>query len=228
MAKETAKDAAKDTTKDAAKEVVKETAKEAAKETSKEKKSASKAPAKTYVPRLKTKYDSEIRKSLQDEYKYSSSMAIPKVVKVSINMGIGEAVLDKTVLDSAVDELSVIAAQHAVKTYAKKSISNFKLREGMPIGVRVTLRGARMYDFLDKLISVALPRVRDFKGIKTNSFDGRGNYTFGLKEQIVFPEINYDKIKKVRGMDITIVTTARSDAEAKSLLKGLGLPFADK
>lgn len=184
--------------------------------------------AKGYVPRLKTKYDKEVRKVLQDEYKYTSSMAIPKVVKVSINMGIGEAVQDKTVLDSAAEELTIIAAQHAVKTYAKKSISNFKLREGMPIGVRVTLRGPRMFDFLDKLISVALPRVRDFKGVKATSFDGRGNFSFGLKEQIVFPEINYDKIKKVRGMDITIVTTAKSDAEAKSLLKGLGMPFTDK
>lgn len=184
--------------------------------------------AKAYVPRLRTKYQSEVRKSLQDEFKYTSPMAIPQLVKVVINMGIGEAVNDKTVLDSAQEELTIIAAQHAVKTLAKKSISNFKLREGMPIGVRVTLRGNRMFDFLDKLISVALPRVRDFKGIKVSSFDGRGNYSFGLKEQIVFPEINYDKIKKVRGMDITVVTTAKSDAEAKALLKALGMPFADK
>jgi large subunit ribosomal protein L5 len=146
-------------------------------------------------------------------------MAIPTVVKVSINMGIGEAVQDKTVLDSAAEELTIIAAQHAVKTYAKKSISNFKLREGMPIGVRVTLRGTRMFDFLDKLISVALPRVRDFKGVKATSFDGRGNFSFGLKEQIVFPEINYDKIKKVRGMDITIVTTANRTRNREELLK---------
>lgn len=184
--------------------------------------------ADTYTPRLKEKYGKEVKKSLMDEFKYKSVMAIPRIEKVIINMGIGEAVMDKNVLDSAVEEMSIIAGQKAVKTIAKKSVSNFKLREGMPIGVRVTLRGNRMYDFLDKLISISLPRVRDFRGVKTSSFDGRGNYTFGLKEQIVFPEIEFDKINKVRGMDITIVTTAETDAEALSLLRYMGMPFAVK
>ncbi|OHD56054.1 MAG: 50S ribosomal protein L5 [Spirochaetes bacterium GWF1_51_8] len=165
---------------------------------------------------------------MMEEFKYGSPMAVPKVEKISINMGVGEAITDKNVLDAAADELTLIAGQHAVKTIAKKSISNFKLRQGMPIGARVTLRGERMFDFLDKLISVALPRVRDFNGLKTSSFDGRGNYSIGLKEQIVFPEIDYDKINKVRGLDITIVTTAQSDEEALKLLSFLGMPFKEK
>lgn len=184
--------------------------------------------AKDYIPRLKTYYEKEVRKALQEEYKYSSTMAIPKLEKITLNMGVGDAVTDKTTLDSAIEELSIIAGQRAVKTIARKSVSNFKLREGMPIGARVTLRGDRMYDFLDKLISVALPRVRDFRGLKRSSFDGRGNYSFGIREQIVFPEINYDKISKVRGMDITIVTTAPNDEQAFSLLKYLGMPFREK
>lgn len=181
-----------------------------------------------YLPRFKKKYDDVVRVKLQEIYKYSSSMAIPKLEKVVINMGVGEAVQDKSVLDAAVEEMTVIAGQKSVKTIAKKSVSNFKLREGMPIGVKVTLRADRMYDFVDKLVSVALPRVRDFRGISPNSFDGRGNYSIGLKEQIVFPEINYDKINKVRGMDITIVTSARTDEEAHSLLSLLGFPFKEK
>lgn len=150
------------------------------------------------------------------------------MVKVILNVGLGEATQDKGVVDSAVDELTTIAAQKAVKTYARKSISNFHLREGMPIGARVTLRGNRMYDFIDKLVSVALPRMRDFKGLSSSSFDGRGNYTIGLKEQLVFPEIDYDKITKIRGMDVTIVTTARNDEESFQLLKQLGFPFKEK
>jgi large subunit ribosomal protein L5 len=166
--------------------------------------------------------------ALKALYKYSTPMAVPKVVKVIINMGVGEATQDKSIVDAAVDELTLIAAQRAVKTFAKKSISNFHLREGMPIGARVTLRGPRMFDFIDKLISVALPRVRDFKGLSSSSFDGRGNYTLGLREQLVFPEINYDKISKIRGMDVTIVTTAPDDDEAYQLLKNLGFPFKEK
>lgn len=181
-----------------------------------------------YVPRMKTKYDTEVKKALQEEFKFSSPMAIPKLEKIIINMRVGEATQDKSVLDAAVEELTVIAAQKCVKIAAKKSVSNFKLREGMPIGARVTLRGERMYDFFDKLVSISLPRVRDFQGLKPSSFDGRGNFTFGLKEQLVFPEINYDKIQKIRGMDITIVTTAKNDEEAMALLKAMGVPFAKK
>ncbi len=182
----------------------------------------------SYTPRLKEKYLKEVKKALKEEFSYKSDMAIPRLEKIVLNMGVGEATQDKNVLDSAVQEMNIIAAQGAVRTIAKKSVSNFKLREGMPIGVKVTLRGDRMYDFLDKLISLALPRVRDFQGISRNSFDGRGNYSFGVKEQIVFPEINYDKINKVRGLDITVVTSAGTDAEAFGLLKKLGMPFKEK
>lgn len=196
------------------------------------KKSAATAEKKTdrgtYVARLKKHYDTEVTKKLQELYKYTTPMALPKVVKVVLNIGLGEATQDKTVADTAVEELTLISGQKAVKTYAKKSISNFHLREGMAIGAKVNLRGTRMYDFLDKLVGVALPRVRDFKGMNPSSFDGRGNYTMGLKEQLVFPEIDYDKIKKIRGMDITIVTTAKTDEEAYQLLKGLGFPFQGK
>lgn len=182
-----------------------------------------------YVPRLKKHYLDVVRKKLQEQYKYSSPMQIPRLEKIVINVGVGkDSVQDKSVVDSVVEEISLIAGQRAVKTYARVSISNFHLREGMPIGVKVTLRGARMYDFFDKLVSVALPRVRDFKGVSVSSFDGRGNYTIGLREQLVFPEINYDKIKKIRGMDITFVTTARTDDEAYQLLKLLGMPFKEK
>ena len=181
-----------------------------------------------YVPRLRSLYQTEVVKSLNSMYKYTTPMAVPKLVKVVVNMGLGEATQDKTVLDPAQEEMTLITAQKAVKTYAKKSISNFHLREGMPIGVKVNLRSARMYDFIDKLITVALPRVRDFKGLNSTGFDGRGNYTIGIKEQLVFPEIDYDKIKKVRGMDITIVTIAKTDEEAYQLLKLLGFPFKEK
>jgi large subunit ribosomal protein L5 len=181
-----------------------------------------------YIPRLKKFYETDVARAMSELYKYSSPMAIPKVVKVILNMGMGEATQDKSVVDSAVEELTTIAAQRAVKTYAKKSISNFHLREGMAIGARVTLRGNKMYDFVDKVISVALPRVRDFKGLNTSSFDGRGNYTIGLREQLVFPEIDYDKITKIRGLDVTIVTTASSDEEGYQLLKNLGFPFKER
>ena len=183
---------------------------------------------KDYIPRLKKYYYDNVIKEMQKIYNYSSIMAVPKIVKVVINVGVGDATQDKSALDPVVEELTVIAGQKAVKTYAKKSISNFHLRKGMPIGVRVTLRGNRMYDFIDKLISIALPRARDFKGLNPSSFDGRGNYTMGLREQLVFPEIDYDKIKKVRGMDITIVTTAKNDEEAYTLLKLMGFPFKEK
>jgi len=192
--------------------------------------SKSAAPlAKGYVPRLKKHYLEVVRKQLKEQYKYSSSMQIPRLEKIVINVGVGkDSVQDKSAVDPVVEEISLIAGQRAVKTYARVSISNFHLREGMPIGVKVTLRGARMYDFFDKLVSVALPRVRDFKGVSTSSFDGRGNYTIGLREQLVFPEIDYDKIKKIRGMDITFVTTARTDDEAYQLLKLMGMPFKEK
>jgi|YelNatPaOPRAMG01_1025707.scaffolds.fasta_scaffold00345_34 large subunit ribosomal protein L5 len=183
---------------------------------------------KDYIPRLKKYYYDTVIKEMKKIYNYSSIMAVPKIVKVVINAGVGDATQDKSAIDPVVDELTIIAGQKAVKTYAKKSISNFHLRKGMPIGVRVTLRGNRMYDFIDKLISIALPRVRDFKGLNPSSFDGRGNYTIGLREQLVFPEIDYDKIKKVRGMDITVVTTARNDEEAYTLLKLMGFPFREK
>lgn len=187
-----------------------------------------KAKGESYVPRLRKLYETQAVKALMDTFKFKSSMAVPKLVKCIINVGAGDAVQDKAVLDPVVDEISLIAGQHAVKTYAKKSISNFHLREGMPIGVRVTLRGSRMYDFIDKLISIALPRVRDFKGLSRSSFDGRGNYSFSLREQLVFPEIDYDKIKKIRGMDITIVTTAKNDEEAYQLLRSIGFPVREK
>jgi len=179
----------------------------------------------TYIPRLKTKYSEEIAPQLMEKFGYKSNMQIPKLLKICINQGVGLATQDKKLVDVAVDEISKITGQKAVPTIAKKSVSNFKLREEMPIGAKVTLRGIQMYEFLDRLISVALPRVRDFKGINNKSFDGRGNYTMGVTEQIIFPEINIDKINKVTGMDITFVTSAKSDAEAFELLKSLGMPF---
>ena len=182
----------------------------------------------SYIPRMKAQYDKEIKSALQEKFSYSSPMAIPKIEKIIVNMRVGEATMDKSVLDAALEELTTLAAQKAVKVYAKKSVSNFKLREGMAIGAMVTLRGPQMYDFFDKIVTVTLPRVRDFQGLKTSSFDGRGNFSFGLKEQIVFPEINYDKINKVRGMDITLVTTAKSDEEAMELLRLMGMPFTKK
>ncbi|ALI99509.1 50S ribosomal protein L5 [Rufibacter tibetensis] len=177
--------------------------------------------------RLKDKYSKEIVPALKEKFQYKSIMQVPKITKISINRGIGNAVADKKLVDIGVDELTIIAGQKAVQTKAKNSISNFKLREGMPIGARVTLRGERMYEFLDRLVTIALPRVRDFKGISDKGFDGRGNYTLGVKEQIIFPEISIDKIKSIAGMDITFVTTASTDEESLELLKGFGLPFAN-
>ena len=175
--------------------------------------------------RLQEAYQNSVRKELAAKFNYKSSMEIPKLEKIVINMGVGDAVANAKVLDDAVEELTQISGQKPVVTKAKKSIANFKLREGMPIGCKVTLRGERMYEFLDKLISIALPRVRDFRGINGNAFDGRGNYTLGVKEQLIFPEINFDKVKKIRGMDIVIVTTAKSDEEGRTLLQLLGMPF---
>ena len=182
----------------------------------------------SYIPRLKTKYKEEIIPKLMEEFKYSSIMQVPKITKISINQGIGNATQDKKLVDNALGELTMISGQKAVPTMAKKSISNFKLREFMPIGAKVTLRNELMYEFLDRLISVALPRVRDFRGINDKGFDGRGNYTLGVKEQIIFPEIDLDKINIIRGMDISIVTTAKTDNEALALLKFLGLPFKNQ
>ncbi len=179
----------------------------------------------SYIPRLKKKYDEELVPSLTEKFNYSSVMAVPKIVKIAINQGVDGATSDKKLVDIAVKEMSEITGQQAVATLSKKAISNFKLRENMPIGAKVTLRRERMYEFLDRLISVALPRVRDFQGINNKGFDGRGNYNFGITEQIIFPEINIDKINKITGFNITIVTTAKTDQEAMELLKGLGLPF---
>ena len=175
--------------------------------------------------RLLEKYNNSVRTELANKFAYKSSMQIPRLEKIVINMGVGDAVANSKVLDDAVEELTLIAGQKPVITKAKKSIANFKLREGMPIGCKVTLRGERMYEFLDKLVSISLPRVRDFRGINPNAFDGRGNYTLGVKEQLIFPEINFDKVKKVRGMDIVIVTTAATDEEGRALLTLMGMPF---
>ena len=174
---------------------------------------------------IKQRYHNTIIPELMKTFEYDSVMQVPKLEKIVVNMGIGDAVFNSKVLDDAVEELTFLTGQKPVITKAKKSISNFKLREGMPIGAKVTLRGDKMYYFLEKLVSIALPRVRDFRGISANSFDGRGNYTVGIKEQIIFPEINLDKVKKIRGMDIVIVTTAKSDQEGRALLSSLGMPF---
>lgn len=182
----------------------------------------------SYVPRLKKKYLEEVVPALKEKYQYKSVMQVPKIQKVVINQGLGIAVGDKKIVDTSLDELSKIVGQKAVPTRSKKAISNFKLRENMPIGCKVTLRGERMYEFLDRLLSVALPRVRDFKGISDKSFDGRGNYTLGVTEHIIFPEIDIDKIARITGMDITLVTSAPNDAEAYSLLQLLGFPFTKK
>lgn len=178
-----------------------------------------------YTPRLKDKYEGEIKENLMTNFKYKSSMQIPELKKICINQGVGAAVADKKLIDSAVEEMTMISGQKAVATYSKKDISNFKLRKGMPIGVRVTLRGSNMYEFLDRLISVSLPRTRDFQGINNKGFDGRGNYTLGIKEQIIFPEIDIDKVNKIGGMDITFVTSAETNDEARALLKEFGMPF---
>ena len=177
------------------------------------------------TPRLKTKYENEVKKALLETYKYKSTMEIPALNKIVINIGVGDATSDAKRLDEAVQELGQITGQKPVTTRAKKSVASFKLREGQAIGCKVTLRGVRMYDFFDKLVSIALPRVRDFRGVSRNAFDGRGNYTLGIKEQLIFPEIDYDKVAKVRGMDIVIVTTAKTDKEAYSLLELMGMPF---
>ncbi len=175
--------------------------------------------------RLQEKYNNSVKAELQKQFNYSSSMEIPKIEKIVLNMGVGDAVANSKVLDDAVEEMKLIAGQKPVVTRAKKSIASFKLREGMPIGCKVTLRGEKMYEFLDKLISIALPRVRDFRGISADAFDGRGNYTLGIKEQLIFPEINFDQVKKIRGLDVVIVTTAKSDEEGRALLTLMGMPY---
>jgi large subunit ribosomal protein L5 len=178
------------------------------------------------MPRLQKRYLEEVREKLRAEFNYKNPMQVPRLEKIVINMGVGEATADQKTLDSAVAELTAISGQKPVKTLAKKAIAGFKIRKGLPIGCKVTLRKARMYEFMDRLITIALPRVRDFRGIQGKGFDGRGNFAMGVKEQIVFPEINYDRVDAVRGMDIVFVTTARTDAEAKALLKAFDLPFA--
>ena len=175
--------------------------------------------------RLMERYQNDVVKSLVEKFNYSSSMLAPKVEKIVLNIGVGDAVSNSKLLDEAVNELTLITGQKPVITRAKKSIAGFKLREGAPIGCKVTLRGERMYEFLDKLVNISLPRVRDFRGVSNNSFDGRGNYTLGIKEQLIFPEINFDKVNKLRGMDIVFVTTAKSDEEGRELLAQLGMPF---
>lgn len=179
-----------------------------------------------YKPRLKERYQNELRTQLKEQLGLSSVMQVPRVSKITLNMGVGDAKTEAKALDSAMDELSTIAGQRAQMRRARKSIAAFKLREGMPIGARVTLRGDRMYEFLDRLVSIALPRIRDFRGLDPGSFDGRGNYSLGIREQIIFPEIDYDQIAAVRGLDIAITTTAADDDSARALLAGLGLPFA--
>ncbi|WP_336630705.1 MULTISPECIES: 50S ribosomal protein L5 [unclassified Microbacterium] len=183
------------------------------------------APAGKIQPRLKQKYQAEIRKALQDEFGYENVMQIPGILKVVVNTGVGEAARDSKVIDGAVDDLTKITGQKPIVTKARKSIAQFKLREGQPIGAHVTLRGDRAWEFLDRLVTLALPRIRDFRGLSPKQFDGNGNYTFGLQEQSVFHEINQDKIDRVRGFDITVVTTAKSDAEGRSLLRQIGFPF---
>ena len=178
------------------------------------------------MARLEDKFKSEITKELMTKFEYSSVMQVPKIEKIVINMGVGDAVQNSKALDNAVAELALISGQKPLITRAKKSIATYRLREGMPIGAKVTLRGERMYEFFDKLVTVALPRVRDFHGVSKKAFDGRGNYTLGVKEQLIFPEIDYDKVSKVRGMDIVIVTTANTDEEARELLTQCGMPFA--
>jgi large subunit ribosomal protein L5 len=179
------------------------------------------------LPRMQKRYLEEVRTKLQEEFGYTNPMQVPKLEKIVINMGVGEATGDQKKLDAAVDELTAIAGQKPVKTVAKKAIAGFKIRKGLPIGCKVTLRKARMYEFLDRLVTIAMPRVRDFRGIAGKGFDGRGNFAMGVKEQIIFPEINYDRVDQVRGMDIQFVTTAKTDAEAKALLKAFDLPFAN-
>jgi large subunit ribosomal protein L5 len=182
----------------------------------------------SYVPRLKVKYDTEVAPALMEEFNYSSPMQIPKLVKINLNQGLGGATSDKKLIDQAMKDMALISGQKPVSVKAKKSVSNFKLREGMLIGVKCTLRAEKMYEFMDRLITVTLPRVRDFRGINDKSFDGRGNYSMGLTEHIVFPEIDMDKVNNILGMDITFVTTANTDAEALALLKAMGMPFKNQ
>ena len=184
------------------------------------------AAVEVYVPRLKEEYENEIRPRLKDELGLRSVMQVPEITKITLNMGVGEAKTDAKQLDAAIEEMTTIAGQRAQVRRARKSVAQFKIREGMPIGARVTLRGARMYEFLDRLVSIALPRIRDFRGLNPNSFDGRGNYSLGLREQIIFPEINYDDIQQVRGLDVTITTSAETDDHARALLRAFGLPFS--
>jgi large subunit ribosomal protein L5 len=180
----------------------------------------------TYVPRLKQRYEAEVRDQLKEELELDSVMQVPRVTKVTLNMGVGEAKTDAKALDAAIDELTIIAGQRAQVRRARKSIASFKLREGMAVGAKVTLRGARMYEFIDRLASIALPRIRDFRGLDPGAFDGRGNYSIGIREQIIFPEIDYDKVPAIRGLDIAITTSAESDEHGHALLTALGLPFA--
>ncbi len=181
-----------------------------------------------YKPRLKEKFVKEIIPALAKEFGYKNPMQVPRLVKISLNQGVGEAITDKKILDNAIEEMTLIAGQRAVPTKSKKDISNFKLRRGMPVGVRVTLRGDKMYEFLDRLVAVSLPRIRDFKGVNEKGFDGRGNYSMGVPEQIIFPEINIDKVNKINGMDISFVTTANTDREAFALLREFGVPFKNQ
>ncbi|MCB0805626.1 MAG: 50S ribosomal protein L5 [Bacteroidales bacterium] len=180
------------------------------------------------MPRLKTKYKEEIAPALKEQFGYKSTMEIPELTKISLNQGLGAAITDKKIIDKGIEEMTMITGQKAVATKSKKDISNFKLRKGMPVGVRVTLRGEKMYEFLDRLISVAIPRIRDFRGINDKGFDGRGNYTFGVPEQIIFPEIDIDKVTHINGMDVTFVTSAKTDKECFALLKEFGLPFKNQ
>src|SRR4051812_45169722 len=185
-----------------------------------------KAESNGYVPRLKTTYEQQIRPRLKEGLELSSIMQVPRIQKITLNMGVGEAKTEAKAMDAAIEELTTIAGQRAEMRRARKSIASFKLREGMPVGARVTLRGARMWEFLDRLVSIALPRIRDFRGLNPRSFDGRGNYSLGIREQIIFPEIDYDSVSQIRGLDVTITTTAETDEQAFALLRGLGLPFA--
>jgi large subunit ribosomal protein L5 len=179
----------------------------------------------SYVPRLRKKYSEEIAQNLKTRFEYTSTMQVPRITKVCLNQGLGKATSDKKIIDAAVEEMTLIAGQKAVATLSTKDISNFKLRKGVAVGAKVTLRGDRMYEFLDRLIAVSLPRTRDFRGVRSSGFDGRGNFTFGVKEQIIFPEIDLEKIKALNGLDITLVTTAKTNEEAKALLEEFGFPF---
>ena len=184
------------------------------------------AASETYIPRLKQRYNTELRPQLKEQLGVESIMQVPRITKITLNMGVGEAKTDAKVLDAAMEELATIAGQRPQIRKARKSVAQFKIREGMPIGARVTLRGDRMWEFLDRLISIALPRIRDFRGLNPGSFDGRGNYSLGIREQVIFPEIDYDSIKEIRGLDVAITTSAQTDEQAEALLRGLGLPLA--